>query len=163
MKFSVAHYKKADSDWLVNGGKFIVTDSEYVLKGFLKTVARFERNRHTYYAEFDQESIRKPIYGEKYGDDSSYVYTLALRDNKTIKASPTRGLNPVHSVGNASTDIISKNPEKSIENTKISFSKEFSGKKYDVVDGVAVSTEVDSYVLRPIWRYRDWNGTIFCF
>ena len=45
MKFSVAHYKKADSDWWVNGGKFIVTDSEYVLKGFLKTVARFEAEK----------------------------------------------------------------------------------------------------------------------
>ena len=45
MKFSVAHYKKADSDWLVNGGKLIVTDSEYVLKCFLKTVARFEADK----------------------------------------------------------------------------------------------------------------------
>ena len=60
-------------------------------------------------------------------------------------------------------DIISQNFEKSIENTKISFSKEFNGKKYDVVDSVAVSTEVDSYVLRPIWRYRDWKGKIFGF
>ena len=45
MKFSVAHYKKADSDWLVNGGKLIVTDSEYVLKCFLNTVARFEAHK----------------------------------------------------------------------------------------------------------------------
>ncbi len=45
MKFSVAHYKKTDSDWLVNGGKLIVTDSEYVLKCFLKTVARFETHK----------------------------------------------------------------------------------------------------------------------
>ena len=28
MKFSVAHYIKAGSDLLVNGGKLIVTDSE---------------------------------------------------------------------------------------------------------------------------------------
>ncbi len=45
MKFSVAHYKKDDSNWLVNGGKLIVNDSEYVLKCFLKTVARFEADK----------------------------------------------------------------------------------------------------------------------
>ena len=27
--------------------------------------AKFVRNGHTYYAEFDQNSIRKPIYGDK--------------------------------------------------------------------------------------------------
>lgn len=42
MKFSVAHYKRSDSDWWVNGGKLIVTDSEYILKSFFKTVARFK-------------------------------------------------------------------------------------------------------------------------
>ena len=45
MKFSVAHYKKADSEWLVNGGKLIVTNKEYVLKCFFKTVARFEAEK----------------------------------------------------------------------------------------------------------------------
>ena len=45
MKFSVAHYKKDDTDWFVNGGKLIVSDSEYVLKWFFKTVARFETHK----------------------------------------------------------------------------------------------------------------------
>ena len=45
IKFIVAHYKKANSDWLVNGGKLIVTDREYILKCFLKTLARFEADK----------------------------------------------------------------------------------------------------------------------
>ena len=45
MKFSVAHYKKDDTDWFVNGGKLIVSDSEYVLKCFFKTVASFEAHK----------------------------------------------------------------------------------------------------------------------
>lgn len=144
--------------------------------------AKFMRNGHAYYAEFDQNSIRKPIYGDKrssidgkkalikagadgdvftlvensrytgsrenikdhtdadyfdyfvktvqidgqvfdlvadvekkYGGDGGYVYTLALRDSaKKIKAPPTRGSNPVYSVGNAlSNDIVPQNPEMS--------------------------------------------------
>ncbi len=155
--------------------------------------AKFERNGHTYYAEFDQGSIRKPVYGDnrsspngvkalikagadgdvfdlvenseyrrsrpntkdhtdadyfdyfvktvqidgkvfdlvadvekKYGDDGGYVYTLALTDNKKIKASPTHGTpnnGPVKNVGNAfSDDIISQNSEKSSGSTKFSLS-----------------------------------------
>ena len=60
MKFSVAHYKKADSDWLVNGGKLIVTDSEYVLKCFLKTVARFEADK-TKFRKIPDNTLYKGI------------------------------------------------------------------------------------------------------
>ena len=138
----------------------------------LRRTARFERNGHTYYAKFDQASVRKPIYGDsrsstagvkalikagadgdvfdlvensqytgskvntkthtnadyfdyfvktvqidgkvfdlvadvekEYGTDEGYVYTLALVDNKQIKASPALGAPntaPVNSAGNAS-------------------------------------------------------------
>ena len=141
--------------------------------------ARFERNGHTYYAKFDQNSIRKPIYGDsrasvngvkaltkagadgdvfnllensKYtgskpntkthtsadyfdyfvktvqidgkvfdlvadvekeiGASGGYIYTLALRDNKNIKASPALGtpeMGPVKSAGNASTKSVLQN------------------------------------------------------
>ena len=157
--------------------------------------AKFERNGHTYYAQFDQNSLRKPIYGDersspngakalikagadgdvfelvensqyrrsrpntkdhtdadyfdyfvktvqidgkvfdlvadvekKYGVDGGYVYTLALQDNKKIKASPTHGLTPVKNVGNASNGIIPQNSEKSTGNTKFSLS-DSEGKK----------------------------------
>lgn len=141
--------------------------------------ARFERNGHTYYAKFDQNSIRKPIYGDsrasgngvkaltkagadgdvfnllensKYtgskpntkthtsadyfdyfvktvqidgkvfdlvadvekeiGASGGYIYTLALRDNKNIKASPALGtpkMGPVKSAGNASEKSVPQN------------------------------------------------------
>lgn len=143
--------------------------------------ARFERNGHTYYAKFDQNSIRKPIYGDsrasgngvkaltkagadgdvfnllensKYtgskpntkthtnadyfdyfvktvqidgkvfdlvadvekeiGSSDGYIYTLALRDNKNIKASPALGTpetGPVKSAGNASENSVPQNEE----------------------------------------------------
>lgn len=143
--------------------------------------ARFERNGHTYYAKFDQNSIRKPIYGDsrasgngvkaltkagadgdvfnllensKYtgskpntkthtsadyfdyfvktvqidgkvfdlvadvekeiGASGGYIYTLALRDNKNIKASPALGtpkMGPVKSAGNASENSVLQNEE----------------------------------------------------
>lgn len=158
--------------------------------------AKFERNGHVYYAEFDQSSLRKPIYGDKrsspngtkalikagadgdifdlvenseyrrsrpntkdhtdadyfdyfvktvqidgkvfdlvadvekkYGGDGGYVYTLALTDNKRIKASPTHGLNPVKNVGNASKGIIPQNSEMSSGNAKFSLSTDSEGKK----------------------------------
>lgn len=120
--------------------------------------ARFVRNGHIYYAEFDRENIRKPIYGDKrsslagkkalinagadgdvfdlvenskykfsktdtknhkktdyfdyfvktvqidgrvfdlvadvkkqYSLDGGYIYTLYLKDNNTVKASPAQG------------------------------------------------------------------------
>lgn len=141
--------------------------------------ARFERNGHTYYAKFDPNSIRKPIYGDsrssvsgvkaltkagadgdvfnllensKYtgsksntkthtnadyfdyfvktvqidgkvfdlvadvekeiGSSDGYIYTLALRDNKNIKASPALGTpetGPVKSAGNASEKSVPQN------------------------------------------------------
>lgn len=141
--------------------------------------ARFERNGHTYYAKFDPNSIRKPIYGDsrasgngvkaltkagadgdvfnllensKYtgskpntkthtsadyfdyfvktvqidgkvfdlvadvekeiGASGGYIYTLALRDNKNIKASPALGtpeMGPVKSAGNASENSVLQN------------------------------------------------------
>lgn len=143
--------------------------------------ARFERNGHTYYAKFDPNSIRKPIYGDsrssvsgvkaltkagadgdvfnllensKYtgsksntkthtnadyfdyfvktvqidgkvfdlvadvekeiGSSDGYIYTLALRDNKNIKASPALGTpetGPVKSAGNASEKSVLQNGE----------------------------------------------------
>ena len=39
--FSIAHYKLAPSELLINGGKLIVTDSAYVVKNFFKTIATF--------------------------------------------------------------------------------------------------------------------------
>ena len=41
MKFTVSHYKKANSALFVNGGRLTVTDTEYVLKCLFWTVARF--------------------------------------------------------------------------------------------------------------------------
>jgi hypothetical protein len=135
--------------------------------------ARFVRNGHIYYAEFDRSSLTKPIYGEKrssvagekaiinagadgdifslvenskydyskadtknhkktdyfdyfvktvqidgrvfdlhadvkkqYGVDGGYIYTLYLRDNYKVKASPARGnqMAPLHTPGNAFTE-----------------------------------------------------------
>lgn len=151
--------------------------------------AKFERNGHTYYAEFDENSLRKPIYGDsrssvngkkalvkagadgdifdlvensqykgskenyknhtdadyfdyyiktvqidgkvfdliadverKYSSDDGYVYTLALKDNKTVEASPTHSTAetaPVYSAGNASTNnSISQNTDLSTDTAK---------------------------------------------
>jgi len=41
MKYSIAHYQKIGTDYFINGGKLIITDSEYILKCFFKTVAKF--------------------------------------------------------------------------------------------------------------------------
>lgn len=157
--------------------------------------ARFERNGHIYYAEFDQSSINKHIYGDDrsspkgrkalikagadgdvfdlvensqysgsspnkknhtkadYFDyfvktvqidgkvfdliadveknnnvDGGYVYTLALRDNKTIKASPAIETTKEVSTENAGNtfdeDIIPQNTKKSSGNTQFSLSNE---------------------------------------
>ncbi len=151
-----------------------------VLKNeYLGRTAKFERNGHTYYAKFDQGSVRKHIYGDsrsskdgvkalikagadgdvfslvensrytgskpntkthtnadyfdyfvktvqidgkvfdlvadvekEYGVEDGYVYTLALVDNKKIKASPALGTpnsGPVKSAGNASATNIPQN------------------------------------------------------
>ena len=158
--------------------------------------AKFERNGHTYYAEFDSQSLRKPIYGDSrsskegtkalikagadgdifnlvensqyirskpntkdhtdadyfdyfvktvqidgkvfdliadvektYGGDGGYVYTLALTENKKIKASTTHGLTPVKGVVNASNknisqgnDIVNTPDEKTSKNLGASLS-----------------------------------------
>ena len=41
-KYKIAHYKESNSIWFVNGGKLFVTDTEYVVKCFFKTVAAFK-------------------------------------------------------------------------------------------------------------------------
>ncbi len=47
---------------------------------------------------------------KKYGADGGYVYTLALKDNKKIKASPAHNSNieSVKSAGNAFVNILSR-------------------------------------------------------
>ncbi len=179
--------------------------------------AKFERNGHTYYAEFDQRSIRKPIYGDnrsskegtkalikagadgdvfdlvenakynggkkntkdhtdadyfdyfvktvqidgkvfdlvadvekKYGVDGGFVYTLALRDNKKIKASPTHGSSqsePVKSVGNASNGILSQ--KESDVKTQFSLSSDSDGKQ--------LSPEQQDYFKDSKMRDEDGN------
>lgn len=152
--------------------------------------ARFTRNGHVYYAKYDPNSLRKPIYGDNrsspngvkaviksgadgdlfnlvensqytgskkntknhtsadyfdyfvktvqidgkvfdlmadveknYGVDGGYVYTLALVDNKKIKASPAHGTPtvPVNNAGSASGNSISQDSEN--VNRKFSVSK----------------------------------------
>lgn len=39
--FPIAHYRKDDSAMLINGGKLIVTETEYIVKYVFKTVAVF--------------------------------------------------------------------------------------------------------------------------
>ena len=41
-KFKIAHYQKSGSMWFTNGGKFIITENEYIVKYLFQTVARFE-------------------------------------------------------------------------------------------------------------------------
>ena len=63
---------------------------------------------------------------KKYGVDGGDVYTLALIDNKKIKASPARGpsiTEPVNSAGNASANSISQNSEKSTVTSEKTLSK----------------------------------------
>ena len=42
VKFRIRYYHKGDAMMTVNGGAFIITDNEYVIKCFLKTVARYK-------------------------------------------------------------------------------------------------------------------------
>ncbi len=169
--------------------------------------ARFERNGHTYYAKFDPNSIRKPIYGDsrssvsgvkaltkagadgdvfnllensKYtgsksntkthtsadyfdyfvktvqidgkvfdlvadvekeiGSSDGYIYTLALRDNKNIKASPALGTpetGPVKSAGNAS--------EKSVPQNEENVKKRYSLKEYTDEEKKQHRKDADEY------------------
>ncbi len=41
-KFKIVHYQKSGSMWFTNGGKFIITENEYIVKYLFQTVARFE-------------------------------------------------------------------------------------------------------------------------
>ena len=41
MKYGVAYYQKCGSDWMWNGCKLIVTESEYVLKCLFWTIETF--------------------------------------------------------------------------------------------------------------------------
>lgn len=42
-KFPIAHYQKNGSTLFINGGTLIVTDTEYRIKSWFRTVARFPR------------------------------------------------------------------------------------------------------------------------
>lgn len=44
-KYIIAHYQKSNSIWLVNGGRLIITENEYIIKCLFKTVVRFEINK----------------------------------------------------------------------------------------------------------------------
>ncbi len=41
-KFKIAHYQKSGSIWFTNGGKFIITENEFIVKYLFQTVARFD-------------------------------------------------------------------------------------------------------------------------
>ena len=60
MKFTIAHYKRADSDWLANGGRLIVEDGKYIVKCFFKTVAIFEAEK-TFVRKIPDEMLYKGI------------------------------------------------------------------------------------------------------
>lgn len=153
---------------------------DFMKNKYAGRTAKFIRNGHAYYAVFDRDSLRKPIYGDDrasrkgrdalvnagadgdvfdlverssysgsgkntktntnadyfdyfvktvqidnevfdlvadvekhYGEAGGYVYTLALVDNKTKKASPAHGtpeMGPVKTQGNASSNIVAQTP-----------------------------------------------------
>ena len=149
-------------------------------KEYAGRTARFVRNGHTYYAEFNKKDLKKPMYGDnrssisgkkaltrvgadgdifdlvenstyshsspdnknhintdyfdyfiktvqidnkvydlfadvkkQYGKNGGYVYTLVLKDNKKIKATPTKASknDALKGVGLTSNDRLSQNPE----------------------------------------------------
>ena len=41
-KFKIVYYQKSGSMWFTNGGKFIITENEYIVKYLFQTVVRFE-------------------------------------------------------------------------------------------------------------------------
>lgn len=205
-----------DLTWVERKAKYLdVLQNEYCDR-----TARFKRNGHTYYAKFDQSSLRKHIYGDKrsskdgvkalikagadgdvfdlvensqydfskpnkknntnadyfdyfiktvqidgkvfdlvadvekdYGVKDGYVYTLALRDNKKIKASPAIGTSqsePLQNAGNTlNDDILPQNSEKSIENGVFSTNDS---------EGRALSTEQNEYFKES--KIRDANGNL---
>lgn len=44
-KFKIRFYQKSNSIWFINGGTFIITKNEYIIKYLFKTVARFDINK----------------------------------------------------------------------------------------------------------------------
>ena len=60
-----------DMSWKERKAKYI----EVMKEEYRGRTAKFERNGHTYYAQFDQSSVRKPIYGD---DRSSAAGVKAL-------------------------------------------------------------------------------------
>ncbi len=86
-----------------------------------------------------------------YGEDGGYVYTLSLRDNKKMKASPAQGTpnkGPVKSAGNASDGIVSQNSEN--VNTKFLISSDTNGR--------TLSTEQKEYFKNT--KVVDENGNL---
>ena len=81
---------------------------------------------------------------KKYGIDSGYVYTLALRDNNKIKAFTTNGTEPLKGVVNASGNSIAYVGENvNTSDTKNSFS--FVGEDSTAQDdGVDISIPGDA-------------------
>lgn len=164
---------------------------------YSRRTARFVRNGHTYYAVFDQSSLRKPVYGDNrssrrgvtalinagasgdifdlvenstykgsavntkdhtnadyfdyfvktvqidgqvfdlfadveksYGTDGGYTYTVALKNNKKIEATPHSELpfqEPVKNAGPASGNSISTDQEN--VNRKFSLKTDSEGRK----------------------------------
>ena len=194
--------------------------------------ARFERNGHTYYAKFDQNSIRKPIYGDsrasgngvkaltkagadgdvfnllensKYtgskpntkthtsadyfdyfiktvqidgkvfdlvadvekeiGTSGGYIYTLALRDNKNIKASPALGtpeMEPVKSAGNASENSVLQN-EGNVKRYSLKPEEDYIANLDDTSienrkKDISVDEAIDALYAQKGLSYRFYNG-----
>lgn len=194
--------------------------------------ARFERNGHTYYAKFDQNSIRKPIYGDsrasgngvkaltkagadgdvfnllensKYtgskpntkthtsadyfdyfiktvqidgkvfdlvadvekeiGTSGGYIYTLALRDNKNIKASPALGtpeMGPVKSAGNASENSVLQN-EGNVKRYSLKPEEDYIANLDDTSienrkKDISVDEAIDALYAQKGLSYRFYNG-----
>ena len=80
MKFTIAHYKRADSDWFVNGGKLIVEDGKYIVKCFFKTVAIFEAEK-TFIRKIPNEMLYKGI-SISDGKKEYYLYFFKNVANK---------------------------------------------------------------------------------
>ena len=176
----------------------------YIESEYIGRTAKFNRNGHTYYAEFDRSNASKAIYGDKrssqsgkdalintgadgsvfellenanysssspdkkshadtdyfdyfvktvqidgkiydliadikkqYGKDGGYTYTLALKENKKIKASPIREDKlPLKNTGNAlivDTSVSQNSPDvnsQSMQNSE----KDSSNERHSLVD-----------------------------
>ena len=60
-KFGITHYQKSGSMWFINGGKFIITENEYIVKYLFQTVARLEIDK-TIASRIPANSINKGIH-----------------------------------------------------------------------------------------------------